>query len=211
MAILNVNLTRIESLNMKKSLKTAVRGHKLLKDKLDELIKKLLALVEENKEIREEVETKLQKSYQSFTMAKAVISDEYIEEALMIPKQSINVDVTTKSIMSVKIPSFSFNKENVSDEMYPYGFAFTTGDLDKSVQILTDVTNILLKLAQNEKAIELLSVEIEKTRRRVNALENVMIPNYKDTIKYIQTKLDEDERASLTRLMKVKEMIIEKK
>lgn len=211
MAILNVNLTRIESLNMKKSLKTAVRGHKLLKDKLDELIKKLLALVEENKEIREEVERKLQKSYQSFTMAKAVISDEYIEEALMIPKQSINVDVTTKSIMSVKIPSFSFNKENVSDEMYPYGFAFTTGDLDKSVQILTDVTNILLKLAQNEKAIELLSVEIEKTRRRVNALENVMIPNYKDTIKYIQTKLDEDERASLTRLMKVKEMIIEKK
>ncbi len=211
MAILNVNLTRIESLNMKKSLKTAVRGHKLLKDKLDELIKKLMALVEENKSIREEVERKLEKSYQSFTMAKAVISDEYIEEALMIPKQSINVDVTTKSIMSVKIPSFSFNKENVNDEMYPYGFAFTTGDLDKSVQILTDVTNILLKLAKNEKAIELLSVEIEKTRRRVNALENVMIPNYQDTIKYIQTKLDEDERASLTRLMKVKEMIIEKK
>lgn len=211
MAILNVNLTRIESLNMKKSLKTAVRGHKLLKDKLDELIKKLMALVEENKSIREEVERKLEKSYQSFTMAKAVISDEYIEEALMIPKQSINVDVTTKSIMSVKIPSFSFNKENVNDEMYPYGFAFTTGDLDKSVQILTDVTNTLLKLAQNEKAIELLSVEIEKTRRRVNALENVMIPNYQDTIKYIQTKLDEDERASLTRLMKVKEMIIEKK
>lgn len=211
MAILNVNLTRIESLNMKKSLKTAVRGHKLLKDKLDELIKKLMALVEENKSIREEVERKLEKSYQSFTMAKAVISDEYIEEALMIPKQSINVDVTTKSIMSVKIPSFSFNKENVNDEMYPYGFAFTTGDLDKSVQILTDVTNTLLKLAKNEKAIELLSVEIEKTRRRVNALENVMIPNYQDTIKYIQTKLDEDERASLTRLMKVKEMIIEKK
>lgn len=211
MAILNVNLTRIESLNMKKSLKTAVRGHKLLKDKLDELIKKLMVLVEENKSIREEVERMLEKSYQSFTMAKAVISDEYIEEALMIPKQSINVDVTTKSIMSVKIPSFSFNKENVNDEMYPYGFAFTTGDLDKSVQILTDVTNTLLKLAQNEKAIELLSVEIEKTRRRVNALENVMIPNYQDTIKYIQTKLDEDERASLTRLMKVKEMIIEKK
>lgn len=211
MAVLNVNLTRIESLNLKKSLKTAQRGHKLLKDKLDELIKKLLNLVEENKEIRKEVETKLEKAYQNFIMAKAVMSDEYMAEALMIPKQSISVDVSTKSIMSVKIPSFSFNKENVKDEMYPYGFAFTTGDLDKSVIGFTEITNIMLRLAQNEKAIELLSVEIEKTRRRVNALENVMIPNYKDTIKYIQNKLDEDERGTLTRLMKVKDMILEKK
>lgn len=209
MAVLNVNLTRIESLNLKKSLKTAQRGHKLLKDKLDELIKRLLSLVEENKKIRAEVEEKLKIAYENFSMAKAVMSDEYIEEALMIPKQSISVKVSTKSIMSVKIPSFEFNKEDVKDEVYPYGFAFTTIDLDRSVQGFMEVSNIMLELAQNEKAIELLSVEIEKTRRRVNALENVMIPNYQETIKYIQNKLDEDERGSLTRLMKVKEMILQ--
>ena len=143
-------------------------------------------------------------------MAKAVMSNEYIEESLMIPKQSLSVNVSLKSVMSVKIPDFKFNKENVKDEEYPYGFAFTSIDLDKSIQGFTEVSNILLELAQNEKSIELLSVEIEKTRRRVNALENVMIPNYQETIKYIQDKLDEDERGNITRLMKVKDIITKK-
>lgn len=213
MAILNVNLTRIESLNMKKSLKTARRGHKLLKDKLDELVKKFLELVKENEHLREETEQKLEMAYQSFVMAKAVMSEEYMGEALMVPKQKVAVELGQKNIMSVKIPEFHIQKETVGEndrESFSYGLAFTTGDLDSALECFNEASEMLLKLAESEKAIELLAMEIEKTRRRVNALENVMIPNYIDTIKYIQMKLDENERASITRLMKVKDRIVDK-
>ena len=180
MAILNVNLTRIESINMKKSLKTAQKGHKLLKDKLDELIKKLLELVQENQVLRKKTDKMLENAYQNFMLAKAV-----------------------------KIPKFGFdrNDEEVEDKVL-YGFAYTTSELDKAIESFSEVSESLLELAQNEKAIELISAEIEKTRRRVNAIENVTIPNYIDTIKYIQLKLAEDERASTSRLMKIKEMLI---
>lgn len=212
MAVLNVNLTRIESINMKKSLKTAQRGHKLLKDKLDELIKKLLELVRENQELRRKTDYMLQNAYQNFMLAKAVIGEEYIEEALIIPRKSVSIDISETSIMSVKIPRFHFN-ENVQNSEETnnkalYGFAYTTSELDKAIESFSEVSKFLLELAQNEKAIELISSEIEKTRRRVNAIENVTIPNYIDTIKYIGLKLSEDERASTSRLMKIKEMLV---
>lgn len=213
MAVLNVNLTRIESINMKKSLKTAQRGHKLLKDKLDELVKKLLELVKENQKLRKKTDEMLKNAYQNFMLAKAVIGEQYIEEALVIPNQSVSVDISETSIMSVKIPQFNFKKtSNVNDEEESkvlYGFAYTTSDLDKAIEKFSEVSESLLELAQNEKAIELISAEIEKTRRRVNAIENVTIPNYIDTIKYIGLKLSEDERASTARLMKIKEMLVE--
>ena len=228
MAVLNVNLTRIESINMKKSLKTAQKGHKLLKDKLDELIKKLLELVRENQELRRKSDEMLNSAYQSFMLAKAVIGEEYIEEALIIPRKSVTVNIGEFNIMSVKIPKFYFN-ENVDKENNDginvdlngdsnrckcensvlYGFAYTTSELDRAIESFSEVSESLLELAQNEKAIELISSEIEKTRRRVNAIENVTIPNYIDTIKYIQLKLSEDERASTSRLMKIKEMLVE--
>ncbi len=212
MAVLNVNLTRIESINMKKSLKTAQRGHKLLKDKLDELVKKLLELVRENQKLRKKTDEMLQNAYQNFMLAKAVIGEQYIEEALVIPNQSVSVDISEKSIMSVKIPEFNFKKlTNLNDEEESkvlYGFAYTTSELDKAIENFSEVSESLLELAQNEKAIELISAEIEKTRRRVNAIENVTIPNYIDTIKYIGLKLSEDERASTSRLMKIKEMLV---
>lgn len=210
MAILNVNLTRIESINMKKSLKTAQRGHKLLKDKLDELIKKLLELVQENQKLRKKTDEMLEDAYQNFMLAKAVIGEEYIEEALIIPKKSVSLEIGETSVMSVKIPKFHFEKSNedVNDKAL-YGFAYTTSELDKAIENFSKVSESLLELAQNEKAIELISAEIEKTRRRVNAIENVTIPNYIDTIKYIQLKLSEDERASTARLMKIKEMLVE--
>lgn len=209
MAVLNVNLTRIESMNMKKSLKTAKRGHKLLKDKLDELIKKILELVKENQVLRKQVDEMLAQAYKNFMLAEAVISEEYLEEALMVPKKSISIDVSEKNIMSVRIPQYKVNiSENDSTAIY--GFAYTTSELDNSIEKFADVTEYLLKLAENEKAINLIAQEIEKTRRRVNALENVMIPNYIDTIKYIGMKLEENERANTSRLMKVKEMIIQK-
>lgn len=209
MAILNVNLTRIESINMKKSLKTAQKGHKLLKDKLDELIKKLLELVQENQVLRKKTDKMLENAYQNFMLAKAVIGEEYIEEALIIPKKSVSLEIGETSVMSVKIPKFGFdrNNEEVEDKVL-YGFAYTTSELDKAIESFSEVSESLLELAQNEKAIELISAEIEKTRRRVNAIENVTIPNYIDTIKYIQLKLAEDERASTSRLMKIKEMLI---
>ena len=212
MAILNVNLTRIESINMKKSLKTAQRGHKLLKDKLDELIKKILELVQKNEQLRKKTDEMLTNAYQNFMLAKAVMGEEGIEEALVVPKQSVSVDISETSVMSVKIPQFNFGKnadENTNKVLY--GFAYTTSELDKAIESFSEVSENLLELAQNEKAIELISAEIEKTRRRVNAIENVTIPNYIDTIKYIQLKLSEDERASTSRLMKIKDMLMEAK
>lgn len=211
MAVLNVNLTRIESINMKKSLKTAQKGHKLLKDKLDELIKKLLDLVKENQELRKKTDEMLKNAYQNFMLAKAVIGEEYVEEALIIPRKSVSIEIGETNIMSVKIPKFHFqeSKEIDNDNKALYGFAYTTSELDRAIESFSEVSKSLLELAQNEKAIELISAEIEKTRRRVNAIENVTIPNYIDTIKYIQLKLSEDERASTSRLMKIKEMLVE--
>ena len=212
MAILNVNLTRIESINMKKSLKTAQRGHKLLKDKLDELIKKILELVRINNELRKKTDEMLKNAYHNFMLAKAVMGEEGIEEALIIPKQSVTVDISETSIMSVKIPQFNIvNNNDDSSNKVLYGFAYTTSELDNAIESFSEVAENLLALAQNEKAIELISAEIEKTRRRVNAIENVTIPNYIDTIKYIQLKLSEDERASTSRLMKIKDMLMETK
>lgn len=212
MAVLNVNLTRIESINMKKSLKTAQRGHKLLKDKLDELVKKLLELVKENQKLRKKTDEMLINAYQNFMLAKAIIGEQYIEESLVIPNQSVSIDIGEKSIMSVKIPEFHFkNTTNLSgdeESKVLYGFAYTTSELDKAINKFSQVSESLLELAQNEKAIELIAEEIEKTRRRVNAIENVTIPNYMDTIKYIGLKLAEDERASTARLMKIKEMLV---
>lgn len=210
MAVLNVNLTRVESMNMKKSLKTAQRGHKLLKDKLDELIKKLLELVNENQVLRRKTDKMLQDAYQNFMLAEAVISEEYLSEALIIPKKTIGIEIGQKSIMSVKIPEYKFSVNNENANNAIYGFAYTTSELDMAINSFSNVTEELLKLAENEKAIDLIAQEIEKTRRRVNALENVVIPNYKDTIKYIGMKLSENERANTSRLMKVKDMILKK-
>lgn len=209
MAVLNVNLTRIESINMKKSLKTAQKGHKLLKDKLDELIKKILNLVQENQVLRHKADEMLKRAYQNFMLAKAVMGEEYMEEALVIPKKSVSIEIGEINIMSVKIPKFHFEENKETDNKALYGFADTTSELDKAIESFSEVSKVLLELAQNEKAIELISAEIEKTRRRVNAIENVTIPNYQDTIKYIQLKLSEDERASTSRLMKIKEMLVD--
>ena len=210
MARLNVNPTRMEMTRLKKQLKTATRGHKLLKDKLDELMKQFLDIVKENKRLREEAEKSLQAAYKSFIIARAVMSEEYLGEALMMPKQSVSVDVGVKNIMSVNVPLFKFNTEGNKGDIYPYGLTFTSGELDNAMEDFNRAMEPLLKLAQSEKSAQLLAQEIEKTRRRVNALENVMIPNYTDTIKFIAQKLEENDRASTTRLMKVKDMIAKK-
>ena len=205
---LNVNPTRMELSRLKKRLKTASRGHKLLKDKQDELMKRFIDLVRKNNELRLSVEDKLTSSLKEFTMAKAVMSTEMFEEALIMPTAKIELDITRKNIMSVNVPIMKFVRESKEGaSIYPYGFAQTSGELDGAIKKLNDILPNLLELAEVEKACQLMADEIEKTRRRVNALEYVMIPQLEETIKYITMKLDENERGNLTRLMKVKTMI----
>ena len=210
MARMNVSPTRMVLTGLKKRLRTARRGHKLLKDKRDELMKKFLDIVRENKRLREEVEEKLKIVHSYFVMARAVMNTELVEEALMFPKTEVNLNASTRNIMSVDVPMLEFTTgDNLEGDIYPYGFANTTGELDEAIATLSALTPELLKLAEMEKSAQLLADEIEKTRRRVNALEYVLIPDLEETIKYITMKLDENERSNLTRLMKVKDMMLE--
>ena len=195
---------------LKKQLKVALRGHKLMKDKRDELMKRFLSLARDNKRLREEVEYNLMEVYQSFSIASAVMTPSLMEQALMYPKSSVELTVESTNVMSVDVPDFKFKKKEASTvNVYPYGFADTSGELDASIEKLSDIFPIMLKLAAMEKEASMLADEIEKTRRRVNALEYVKIPNYRETIRYITMKLDESERGNQTRLMKVKDMVLE--
>ena len=210
MAVMNVNPTRMELTNLKRKLVTARRGHKLLKDKRDELMRRFLELVRENKALRLKVEAGIKEANSHMALARSVMSDEALSVALMMPAQKMELDVEEKNIMSVIVPQFHASVKAAKDgEIYSYGYAFTSCDLDDAVLALSEIMPDLLKLAEIEKTCQLLASEIEKTRRRVNALEHVMIPQYEDTIKYITMKLDEAERSSTTRLMKIKDMMLQ--
>ena len=209
MAKLNVNPTRMELRRLKNRLKTATRGHKLLKDKSDEMIRQFMLYVRENKRLREEVEKELTDSLKAFMLARAVSSDAVIEEAIAMPSAKVGLETSSKNVMSVDVPVFTITESEAS-ELYPYSFASVTSELDDSIASLTGLLPKLLKLAEVEKTCNMLADEIEKNRRRVNALEYVMIPQLEETIKYIEQKLDENERGATTRLMKAKSMIQEK-
>ena len=209
MAGTQVNPTRMELTRLKKKLVTAVRGHKLLKDKRDELMRQFLDKVRENKALREEVETALVSANQNFMLARAGMPDEMLNTALLAPKQELTISAGTQNVMSVEIPDFDFKTRTPDqNDMYSYGFAFTTGDLDDAILSLSEVFPKMLTLAEVEKSCQLMAAEIEKTRRRVNALEHVMIPELQTNIKYITMKLDENERSTQIRLMKVKDMML---
>ena len=209
MARLNVNPTRMELTKLKKRLTTATRGHKLLKDKQDELMRQFINLVKYNNSLRKDVENELQGSLKDFVMARAVMSSEFLEEAIAYPKESISVEVGNKNIMSVNVPVMNFKRQLEGDEgsLFPYGLANTSSELDGAITKLYGILPKLLELAEVEKSCQLMADEIEKTRRRVNALEYMTIPQLQETIKFIRMKLDENERGALTRLMKVKAMI----
>ena len=209
MANITVNPTRMELTRLKGKLKTAQRGHKLLKDKRDELMKQFLDVVREERALREEVEQELMKVHDSFTVASALMSGEAMEQALLYPKQSVELTMSFRNVMSVHVPVYDFQTKTKSDsDIYPYGFAATSGELDTAVEALGHVFRKMLKLAEVEKTAQLMAEELEKTRRRVNALEYVLIPNTQETIRYITMKLDENDRATTTRLMKVKDMLL---
>lgn len=207
---INVNPTRQELTRLKHRLRTCVRGHKLLKDKRDELMKQFMDTVRENRALRAKVEEGLMQAHNAFTVAAALMSSEAMEQALLYPKQAVALDMGVANIMSVNVPTYQFRTRNDDPgEIYPYGFAATSGELDTAVDALARVFQDMLKLAQMEKAAQLLSEEIQKTRRRVNALEYVKIPQMEEAIKYITMKLEENERAATIRLMKVKDMLLE--
>jgi len=205
-----VNPTRMELQRQKAKLATAARGHKLLKDKRDELMREFLDLVRENRALREKVEKGLNEANKNFVLARSTMSAEAVEVAFMASKQEVSIDVSSKNVMSVNIPQFEIKTRTSDDnDIYSYGFAFTSSDLDDAVTSLSELQQDMLRLAEVEKSCQLMAAEIEKTRRRVNALEHVMIPNYQENIKYISMKLDENERSSQIRLMKVKDMMLE--
>ena len=206
----HVNPTRMELTKLKKKLITARRGHKLLKDKRDELMRQFLDLVRENKTLLETIEAGILSANQNFALARAGMSDEALNVALMAPKQEVYLDVETKNVMSVEIPVFHYKTRTSNpNDIYSYGYAFTSGDLDDAVKDLAVLLPDMLRLAECEKSCQLLASEIEKTRRRVNALEHVVIPETEKNISYITMKLDENERSSQTRLMKVKSQMLE--
>lgn len=211
MAGTQVNPTRMELTRLKKKLVTATRGHKLLKDKRDELMRQFLERVRENKALREKVEAGIKAANKNFLLARAGMQDEVLNTAMLAPKQRVSVESGVENVMSVEIPSFTFQTRTPDkNDIFSYGFAFTSSDLDDAVQSLSDIFPDMLKLAECEKACQLMAAEIEKTRRRVNALEHVMIPELQENIKYITMKLDENERSTQIRLMKVKDMMLAK-
>ena len=205
-----VNPTRMELTKQKKKLATATRGHKLLKDKRDELMRQFLDLVRENRALRRKVEAGIIKANKNFVLAKAGMDDETVNAAFMAPRQSVQLEAGSRNVMSVDVPVFTFQTKTADpNDIYSYGYAFTSSDLDDAVESLSEIFEDMLKLAEIEKSCQLMAAEIEKTRRRVNALEHVLIPNAQENIKYIQMKLDENERSTQIRLMKIKDQMLE--
>ena len=200
----DVNPTRMELLRLKKRLSLALRGHKLLKDKRDELMRQLLEMIGSVKNMRMSIENEFQSILESFILAKAIMGPRQTEQALMVSEKKISVSVSEKNIMSVRVPVF--NRE-VSGEIMPYGFLNTSGEMDISLIKFDKFLELLLTLAEKEKTVWLMANEIEETRRRVNALEYRLIPEFEETIKYITMKLAESERSNIIRLMKVKEIV----
>ncbi len=209
MAVMNVNPTRMELTRLKKQLTTAVKGHKLLKDKRDEMMRQFLEIVNEAKDLREKFEKEMAKVNADFLDASSVMSQESLDTALLYPKQEVYLEVESKNIMSVDIPVYKIKtRTSEQSDIFSYGFASTSFELDNAVKGLSELLPVMLNLAEKEKAVVALADEIEKTRRRVNALEHVLIPRYSDTIRFITMKLEESERSSRARLMKVKDMMI---
>jgi len=210
MATKTIAPTRMELTRLKTRVRTAIRGHKLLKDKRDELMRQFLEIVRRNRELRMRVDEGLSEANRSLAVASAIMSPEMLEQSLLYPRQRVELGMTFKNIMSVNVPIYDFKTElEDASSIYPYGFALTSGELDDALSVLAGVFRDMLELAQIEKTMQLLADEIERTRRRVNALEYIMIPEMQTNIKYISMKLEENDRSTKVRLMKVKDMVLE--
>lgn len=208
MASMNVNPTRMELTRLKKELATAKRGHKLLKDKQDEMIRQFMNLIKNNRELRMEIENELSVISSTFNSARLKMSYAGLMEALMVPSQNIQIETSSRTIMNMNVPSLKVKTSDSTD--ITYGFAFTPCQLDSSVLKLSNLVSKMVKLAEIEKSCDMLAGEIEKTRRRVNAIEYVLVPNLEETIHFITMKLEDNERSNIIRLMKSKEIILKR-
>ena len=207
MARLNVKPTRMELNILKERLKTATRGHKLLKDKRDELMRRFIEAVRENDRLRQKVEAALVDNMQDFVMAKSLESDLMVEEIFAVPTREVRLDIEEENVMSVRVPELHARIDNpygYDEGDVVYSYLASNSQMDSTIQEMGDLLPDLLKLAEIEKSCQLMADEIEKTRRRVNGLEYATIPDLKETIYYIEMKLEEAERANLVRIMKVK-------
>ncbi|MDD2258337.1 MAG: V-type ATP synthase subunit D [Bacilli bacterium] len=208
MAIMQINPTRMELTRVKKQLSISLRGHKLLKDKQDEMIRQFMLIIKETKKLREEIDKELLIINRQYQKARIKISNEAIDEALLVPTKSSNFKTSSKNIMNLSVPIIEYEENKEID--LTYSLSFTPIELDEAIIGLSQLQSRLVKLAELEKSCDILADEIEKTRRRVNAIEYIMIPNLKDTVKYISQKLDDAERSNIIRLMKSKEIILAK-
>ncbi len=204
MAKLNVKPTRMELLNLKKRLKSAKRGHKLLKDKQDGLMQKFMEIIKEAKSLRKEVEINLGAAFKNFMFASSMMLPEMLESALLYPSAKTELEVETKNVMSVRIPYFKIQQEG---DILNYGYLQTSGELDMALAAFQEVFPLLIRLAEIEKQAERLAAELETTRRRVNALEHKLIPDLTETLKFITMKLAEAERSTIVGVMKIKAML----
>lgn len=205
MSVMNVNPTRMEMKRLQARLKTATRGHKLLKDKTDEMIRQFITLAEQNKRLRKSTEQQLASALTAFAVAKSVTDGRVVDEAILMPSRKVTLSCSKRKVMGIDVPKIDINDS--MGELYPYSFLTVTAQLDDSIRGLNEVLHKLIELAETEKACNMLADEIERNKRRVNALENIMIPQLTETIKYIKMKLDESERSATVRLMKVKDIV----
>ena len=207
MARLNVKPTRMELATLKERLELSTRGHKLLKDKQDELMRRFILLIKKNNRLRDEVEAELVESMKEFVVAKSLINESFIEELFVGTETNVELDIQEKNVMSVIVPEMNFNvKEAEVSSDVQYGYLNSSSEMDDAIERIEDVLPKLLEVSEIEKTCQLMAEEIEKTRRRVNALEYRMIPQLQETIRYIQMKLEENERSAIVRMMKVKDM-----
>jgi V/A-type H+-transporting ATPase subunit D len=204
-----INPTRAELESLKKKLATARRGHKLLKDKRDGLMRKFLKLVKQTNVLRIEVERKILESNKNFSLARSLMTSASLKAALMVTKQEMTLNYSLANTLGVQIPKFTLNTRiDTKKPVHPYGYASTPYDLDLAIESLLEVSKDMIGLANSEKACQLMASEIEKTRRRVNAIEHVIIPQAESNIRFISMKLSENERSTQVRLIKVKDMIL---
>lgn len=213
MAVMNVKPTRMELARLKSQLKLSVRGHKLLKDKQDGLMKEFIVKVKETNALRAEVIGRLGNAMQYFSVAKSLMDDKFIEEIMAFPAQSVSLDIDYRNILSIKVPRMHFNYSDTSSGKVDLNYSYlnSNAELDISFEELIEIMPKLLEFAELEKTCQLMAVEIERTRRRVNALEYRTIPDLEDTIYFIRMKLEESARATTSRLIKIKEMDSNKK
>ena len=199
-----VNATRMELLNLKKRIVIARRGHKLLKDKRDELIRQFLDMIKGYRTLRDQMEEKLSQAFQGFIFARTTMSAKSVEESLLGSKEKVDLELGSQPVMNIRVPTFKLSGQ---PDVFCYGFAETSADLDNSLSLFAEALPLMVKLAEVERKIEMLTDEIERTRRRVNALEYVFIPDLEETIKHITMRLSEMERSFLTSLMKIKDIV----